>query len=316
MKGESRIEWLAKLDQSVWDQTVKELLPKAHEIDRLPLRIWFAWWPIKLTRGLSSATDVSDLERHWELRGDFSLEQQLSKTLGIFYAASCWSEVVRSTLNWVEGEGGQEDLETDLLDLILVTGQEVSLESDIDVAFILPLQAVAFMVLCQMGAGSLGKSEVSISSKSVNPNQILKKRQREKGFGILSFLRDADQQHTVCFDEGSGDKFTAYHEQDLSMAAAMDTRDHTAADPRCTEGPIPFQCRSGSCGSCWIGVVGGKERLAPISEYEKRRLQYFGYLSKEDLDTHPPVRLACQSACRGNVTILVPPWNGVLNGRD
>jgi len=314
LKGESRIEWLAKLDQSVWDQTVKELLSKVHEIDRLPLRIWFAWWPIKLTRGLSSAADVSDLKRHWELRGDFSLEHQLSRTLGIFHAGSCWSEVVRSTLNWVEG--GQEEFETDLLDLILVTGREVALESNIDIAFILPLQAAAFMVLCQVGTGPLSRSEVRSSSKSLNPNKILKKRRRDKGSGILSFLRDADQQHTVCFDESSGDNFTAYHEQDLSMAAAMDTRDHTVADPRCTEGPIPFQCRSGSCGSCWVGVVGGEERLAPISEYERRRLQYFGYLSKENLDTHPPVRLACQAACRGSVTILVPPWNGVLNGRD
>lgn len=314
MKGESRIEWLGRLDQAVWDQTVEELLPKVHEVDRLPLRIWFAWWPIKLTRGLSSATDIDDLERDWELRGDFSLEHQLSKTLGIFYATSCWPEVVRSVLNWAEG--GQEDLETDLLNLILATGQEVALESTIDVAFILPLQAAAFMALCQIGSEPLSSSEVIKSSKPSKPAQILKKRQRETGSGIFSFLRDADQQYTVCFDEGSGDKFTAYHEQDLSMAAAMDTRDHTAGDARCTEGPIPFQCRSGSCGSCWIGVVGGKERLAPISEYEKKRLQYFGYLSGEDSGTHPPIRLACQAACRGSVTILVPPWNGVLDGRD
>ena len=311
---ESRIEWLTKLEQGAWDRTVEEILPALHEVDRLPLKIWFAWWPIKLGEGLSRAPDLDVLERDWQLEGQFSLADQLPQTIQIFYAAFCWQEVARSTLEWAQADG--EPPQTDLSNLLMDRAKEVARLAKIDVGLVLPLQAVAFMALRQVGSQPLRKGW-SAARRSLTPAKLFDQRQREPRAGIFSFLRNADRQHSVCFDEVSGDRFKAYQDQDLSMASAMDTRDHTVRDPRCTEGPIPFQCRSGFCGSCWIGVIGGKERLASITEYEKKRLRYFGYMSaQEEPGTHPPIRLACQAACQGSVTILVPPWNGVLEGRD
>ena len=100
------------------------------------------------------------------------------------------------------------------------------------------------------------------------------------------------------------------------MAAGEDQRDYQSINERCLEGPVPFQCRSGSCGTCWIGILHGKEHLSEISKFENARLKYFGYdLGNPNQETHPPVRLACQAKCHGNLSIVIPPWNGILNMR-
>jgi ferredoxin len=84
-------------------------------------------------------------------------------------------------------------------------------------------------------------------------------------------------------------------------------------DRRCTpgEGPIPVECRAASCGTCWVGVLGGAEKLSPVVDRdERRRMQVFGYLaSTED---RPLIRLACQAKAHGAVSIVIPPWNGVF----
>ena len=100
------------------------------------------------------------------------------------------------------------------------------------------------------------------------------------------------------------------------MAAGKDERDYQSIDSRRIGGPIPFQCRVANCGTCWIGVLGGKEKLSEISKFEKERLKYFGYdFSNSEQETHPPIRLACQARCFGDLSIAIAPWNGILNVR-
>ena len=56
--------------------------------------------------------------------------------------------------------------------------------------------------------------------------------------------------------------------------------------------------------------------MRPASAFERARLRYFGYDTVNDgADTHPLIRLACQSECHGDVTIAIAPWNGELNRR-
>ena len=51
------------------------------------------------------------------------------------------------------------------------------------------------------------------------------------------------------------------------MAAATDRRDYRSTDSRCIDGPIPIECRSGSCGSCWVGILWTRDvSLSLVSE--------------------------------------------------
>src|SRR5512139_3097208 len=57
------------------------------------------------------------------------------------------------------------------------------------------------------------------------------------------------------------------------------------------DAPIPFSCRSASCGTCRIHVLEGAEHLQPAAEDELDLLDVF--------NLQPPrVRLACQAKLR------------------
>jgi ferredoxin len=133
----------------------------------------------------------------------------------------------------------------------------------------------------------------------------------------MSFIKGYGQSHRVVWDESKEDAvFLARHGQDLAMAAATDTRDYRAMDYRCVEGPIPVECRVASCGYCWVGAISGREKLSEISSFEKERLHYFGYDAvNAPEDPHPLIRLACQTQCLGDVTLVTAPWNGELERR-
>jgi len=97
--------------------------------------------------------------------------------------------------------------------------------------------------------------------------------------------------------------------QDLAWGAAEDqTRDWRAVDPRRSEGPIPVECRSASCGTCWVGVLGGAEKLADVGVREGKKIKEFGYI--DTAEPKPLIRLACQAQAGGAVSVVIPPWNG------
>ncbi|MEY4631307.1 MAG: hypothetical protein RIQ81_1427 [Pseudomonadota bacterium] len=58
---------------------------------------------------------------------------------------------------------------------------------------------------------------------------------------------------------------------------------------------ITFGCKSGSCGTCRIRVVAGKENLSPASKEESDFLSDFG--------AHPDERLGCQLKINGDCKI-------------
>lgn len=122
----------------------------------------------------------------------------------------------------------------------------------------------------------------------------------------------------VIFNERSDQGFfPILKDQEITGAAEMDKRPHHLNDKRCYEGMgvIPVDCRSGSCGTCWIGILGGNENLSPADDFERKRIEYFGYWDSGFIDTsveRPLIRLACQTRARGSVSIAIPPWNGVF----
>ena len=61
-------------------------------------------------------------------------------------------------------------------------------------------------------------------------------------------------------------------------------------------------------------MLGGAEKLSEVERLEARRLKECGYL--DDAAGTPFIRLACMARAAGNVTIVIPPWNGFIgNGR-
>src|SRR5258706_15899648 len=85
-------------------------------------------------------------------------------------------------------------------------------------------------------------------------------------------------------------------------------RDWVANDARRTEGPIPVECRSASCGTCWVGVLGGADRLNDVAAREGKKIKEFGYI--DTAEPKPLIRLACQAQAQGAVSVVIPPWNG------
>jgi len=43
---------------------------------------------------------------------------------------------------------------------------------------------------------------------------------------------------------------------------------------------------------------------------ERAKLAECGYIVTTE--THPPIRLACQAQAYSRVSIVIPPWNGVV----
>ncbi len=70
--------------------------------------------------------------------------------------------------------------------------------------------------------------------------------------------------------------------------ALLDICDHHFA-------PIPFSCRSASCGTCQVEVLEGEELLEPQNEEEQELLPLLGGKG----------RLACQACVRPGVTGLI-----------
>jgi ferredoxin len=147
-----------------------------------------------------------------------------------------------------------------------------------------------------------------------SPVQVMKLRARDDRQGLVGALRGIGKRWTVTFDENDpAATFPLIHNQEIASAAQADKRDYRSRDPRCTpgEGPIPVECRAASCGTCWVGVLGGAEKLSPVNERDEgRRMKVFGYSDTDG--AQPLIRLSCQARARGAVSIVIPPWNGVF----
>jgi len=161
------------------------------------------------------------------------------------------------------------------------------------------------------------KGEVLVDKKHArkSPEQVLRERAQDDGQGLFGFLRTVDKKWTVTYDENDDQaKYKLNNTQDLAWGAADDrSRNWREIDPRRIEGPIPVECRSASCGTCWVGVLGGAEKLADVAAREGKKIKEFGYI--DTTEPRPVIRLACQAQAHGAVSIVIPPWNGVFGKR-
>lgn len=309
------VSTLAERTQSDWDQAVEEVLPSAHPVDREATRIWFRFWPLRLCREFEKSSDPEQTAKDLELDGRFQLKDQIDTSVTFFYGSRYWPQAKEAVLA-IAADPGPDG--ASLSQLMRRAADRAASAASVDASLLIGVSAAAWMTLRQCGLDVLASAADAAAPSPFgnrSPEQVLKARQRTSG-GVFDFLKGASRVFRVTWNEGEKEGFPARNGQDLSWAAAGDKRDYTSLDPRRLEGPIPAQCRSAACGYCWVGILQGKENLSQVTEFERRRLDYFGYRTRgAEPQSQPSIRLACQAKCQGDVTVVVPPWNGVLDGK-
>lgn len=310
---------LYESDEPQWFKTLDSLANSVHPVDREAVRVWYSFWPLKLTESLKKSDDPVKTAQELLLYGKFELGRALHESVGFLFGARWWREVCHSVLEFAEQwESGSKKADS-LTEAVRHVAGDVSSKQNVQQEFLLGITAVAFFALRHLGREDFRKTLNEFGSTSYStrsPEELLSLRKKRTRKSLFDFLYTVNRRHTVTWDEKEDRTFEAINNQYIAMAAAKDQESYTNNDPRRVEGPVPVQCRNGACGFCWVGVLGGKENLSEITDFEKKRLETFGYSkSKQLVEPHPHLRLACQARVVGDISIVVPPWNGFLNGR-
>lgn len=299
-------------NEEAWSATLATLLRSIHEVDRNATQIWFAFYPLPLFRVLHESENSEKLAQRLLLQGDYDLKNQIDTSHRFLYGHRFWPQVKKAVEELAGSFAGAPD--KSLADQILAVARSAAQQSKTDESLVVGITAVAFMTVQQSGltAFKAAPGAISIDAKHAkrSPERILRERAKDDSQGLLGFLRTVNKDWTVTFDENdAGAKYKLKENQDLAWGAADDqSRDWSAIDPRRIEGPIPVECRSASCGTCWVGVLGGAEKLADVGVREGKKIKEFGYI--DTVEPRPLVRLACQAQAHGAVSIVIPPWNG------
>jgi ferredoxin len=302
--------YLEQQTEEAWAAALATLLRSVHEVDRNATQIWFAFYPLSLYRALQETDDREKLARELLLQGEYELKTQIDSSHHFLYGHRFWPQVKRA----VEQFSETADVSGKLADQIGTVARTVAGKLKKDESLLVGITAVAFMTVRQVGleAFKAAPGTIALDKKHVKqtPEHILHERAKDDSQGLLGFLKTVDKQWTVTWNENDkGAKYKLREAQDLAWGAAEDqSRDWSAIDPRRIEGPIPVECRSASCGTCWVGVLGGAEKLSDVAAREGKKIKEFGYI--ETAEPKPLIRLACQAQASGAVSIVIPPWNG------
>ena len=305
-------KFLAGHDEEAWSAALATLLRSIHEVDRNATQIWFSFYPLSLFRALEQAEDRDQLVQQLLLQGDYELKSQIDGSHSFLYGHRFWPEVKRAIEQ--HADNFNQTARAPLADQILEVARTVAKTSKHDESLLVGITAVGFMTVVQTGLAVFkaapGKTILDKKHLKQSPDRILRDRAKDDSQGLLGFLKTINKQWTVTWDENDkGAKYKLRQGQDLAWGAAEDqTRDWRAIDPRRSEGPIPVECRSASCGTCWVGVIGGAEKLADVGVREGKKIKEFGYI--DTAEPKPLIRLACQAQAGGAVSVVIPPWNG------
>ena len=307
-------EFLNRQDETDWATALEEIAPAVHEVDRNATRVWFAFFPLALARAFERAADPAELARRLLMQGNYRLEDQIDSSHSFLYGHRHWRAAKDATLGRAESFVGGS---TTLADEIRAVARRAAEGAKVEESLLVGIAAVALMTVAQVGLEKFRSSpgEVKVGGRFArqSPAEVLRERARDDSQGLLGFLRTTDKRWTVVWNENDDSaRFQMIDSQEIASAAPTDRRDWSKVDPRCTvgEGPIPVQCRSASCGTCWIGVLGGAEKLSPVAERERKVMNLMGYIETDE--PRPLIRLSCQAQGHGAVSVVVPPWNGVF----
>jgi len=303
---------LEKLTERDWLAAVESLLPAVHEVDRNAVQIWFRFYPLDVVRYLESAENIENAMKGINLEGDFGLLDKIDTSHRFLYGHRYWPFVKQAVLRRADTDKEISDLKFEISDLAKTAAKDAK----VDESLVLAISAVGLMTLVQAGYDEL-KASAGVAEKpegvmTKSPNDIVAERAKDDSQGLFGFLKTVDKEFSVAFKAFSfSGKFPIINEEEIASASQKDrSRDWQTMDSRCWEGPVPIECTSASCGTCWVGVVGGQEKLSEPSVRERKQMKVFGYNQPDD--EKPFLRLACQAKATGNVSVVIPPWNAVF----
>lgn len=305
--------FLNQHDEEAWSAALTTLLRSIHDVDRNATQIWFSFYPLSLFQALEQAENPETLAQRLLLQGKYYLKDQIDSSHTFLYGHRYWPEVKAAVQKHARDFSTSDN--RSLSDQILSVTQQVAKAAKADESVLIGITAVAFMTILQVGLAAFeaapGKVLIDKKHARKSPADVLRERAVDDSQGFLSFLKTIDKKWTVTYDENDDHaKYRLNHQQDLAWGAADDrTRNWREVDPRRVEGPIPVECRSASCGTCWVGVLGGAEKLTDVAAREGKKIKEFGYV--DTTEAKPLIRLACQAQALGAVSIVIPPWNGV-----
>lgn len=305
--------YLAQFSESDWTVAVDSLLECIHEVDRNAVRIWFRFYPLELHRYIESAEDRAVALHGLAMQGDFELKNKIDTSHHFLYGHRYWKTVKAA----IEAEAVVFAAQTPTLDEeIKAIGMLVSEKLKGDRKLVNAIAAVGLATLNQVGleafkaaAGAIEKP-TGIMSKS--PEAIIEARAKDDSQGLFGFLKTVNKKFSVTYDNlRNTSTFPIMSDQEVATASSKHlTGQFKEEDDRCWEGVVPVECLSASCGTCWVGVLGGQEKLGEVRPRERRQMKVFGYINTDD--PMPFIRLACQSKAEGNISIVIPPWNAVF----
>jgi ferredoxin len=305
--------FLDKFNENDWLKTLESLTPEIHAVDRNATQIWFRFFPLSLHKYLQSAEDKAVAIQKFVLQGDFELKDQIDLSHGFLYGHRFWKDVRDEITKHAENFNNEN---IDLADEIKQIAKTVAAKVKANENLLVGITAVGLMTLTQVGLGNFKNAKGEINKPqglmTKSPEQIVSKRAEDDSQGILGFLKTIDKQWTIRYNESkSNGKFRIMNDEEIASGAARDqSQNWLAQDARCGEGVIPVECRSAACGTCWVGILGGAEKLSDVAPRERKQMKVFGYNQPED--AKPFLRLACQARVSGNAAIVIPPWNGVF----
>lgn len=309
-------DYINKYNERDWDSAIERLLMEIHEVDRNATQIWFRFYPLALHRTLESAENRDELIQKFILQGKYELKYQINSSHDFLYGHRFWKDIKEA----IEKRSETFSDETaDLADEIRHIAKAVVEKTGQNISLLLGISAVGLMTLVQVGLEGFKNAKGEITKPkgllSKSPDKILAERAKDDSQGLLGFLKTIDKEFSVIYDETkSGAKFRVFNDEEIASGSARDQSENwVEKDERCIEGVIPVECRSASCGTCWVGVLGGEEKLSEVSRLERKQMKVFGY--KQGDDEKPFMRLSCQAKAYGNVHLVIPPWNGVFGKR-
>ena len=305
--------YLSKFNEADWLATVEELLPYIHEVDRDAVQIWFRFYPLDLMRHIAASEDREETLRGFALLGNFELKDQIDTSHHFLYGHRYWKTVKAA----IEAESVVFTNQTPtLVEEIKQIGILVAEKLKVERQMVNAIVAIGLATLNQAGIeafkAATGEVEKPTGIMSKSPNAVIVEREKDDSQGLFGFLKTVDKKFSVKYANGRLDgKFDIMNDQEIATASERDrSRDWKAEDERCWEGVVPVECLSASCGTCWVGVLGGREKLSEVSPRESRSMSVFGYNQPDE--PKPFLRLACQAKAFGNATIVIPPWNAVF----
>jgi ferredoxin len=302
--------FLAVFEESQWLEFVDALMPKIHEVDRNATAIWFRFYPISLKRFIDSAENRDETLAKMQMQGTHELRDQIDTSHRFLFGHRYWGTVKKAI------DGKLDSTPTDLGSLVEDLSKVASESEQVSRELVRGIIMVGLMTLVQAGSEAFsaaeGKSLPTFDALKGSPDSIVAQRAKDEPRGIFSFLKSVDKRFTVSWMDAEADgKFGITNDADIASASALDqSSDWKGRDERCWEGVVPVECRSAACGACWVGVLGGEEKLSEVQRLERKQTKIFGYNMPES--GKPFLRLACQAKTYGNVTIVIPPWNAVF----